>query len=86
MINNTKFKQSRNEPAMRVNELKRDNIKDLLHNKGISYKEFADRIMVTRIAMEWYLDGSKIPKITMVRNMAVFLKCDINDIAVTESL
>ena len=51
-------------------------ISDLLKQNGLSQKELAGRIGVTNVSMSRYINGDRIPKGSVIVNIATALQVD----------
>lgn len=45
-------------------------LKKILDDRGISQKDFADRIGVTEVSISRYMTGKRVPRATVIVNMA----------------
>lgn len=56
----------------------RDNLKNLISNRGLSNKEFADEIQTTPATISRYLNGNRTPDIELIVRIAVYFDISID--------
>jgi DNA-binding Xre family transcriptional regulator len=62
--------------------LKTEKVKQMLKERNMTYREFAEKVLVTEVAMSRFLSGDRVPLATQLVNMTKVLECDIEDIYV----
>lgn len=57
-----------------------EELKKRREQKGLSKKEFAELVGVTERAIEYYENGQREPKASILKRMAKVLKCRMEDL------
>lgn len=58
----------------------KNNLKEWIHNRGMTYREFASRLYVSHAIIYKYIDGSRTPSLPIALNMARILDCRVEDL------
>lgn len=62
------------------------NLKDLLDEYGMTQRELAIRIGVSKQTISAYINGERKPSIENLANIAYVLECDINELIMIDEI
>lgn len=62
------------------------NLKDLLDEYGMTQRELAIRIGVSKQIISAYINGERKPTIENLANIAYVLECDINELIMVDEM
>lgn len=62
------------------------NLKDLLDEYGMTQRELAIRIGVSKQIISAYINGERKPTIENLANIAYVLECDINELIMIDEM